>query len=616
MLGKFGAWRHVVVGATIGLTTLLAGCGVLGGGSLPERFDARTVVVAREGETALRITEFIDIDFGSEDRRGYLRLIPNDFGMPTEVVASSPDAADDLAVIAQSGYTEIRVGDPNQTFSGQHRYELSYTLPDARYDAPEFAAEYGPGRHLVVDLVFPPGGVYVGDYETDRYEAIVTGWELDPTICDVGSLGDEGGCELQLADDGTYRAVLEPLPTDEGLTVGGTIVDFTDPVTIEVPPLPERRDGGPNRGLIALGFAALGLVGSVPIYRWARKKGRNEVYAGGAAEAAFGDLPAPGADAGAAPPVHFVTDDDLGDFATIEFVPPKGIDPWEAKVLLTERVDDGAVEAWLSGLAGRDAIEISESDGNLVIASGPKRGELDAVDAALLDRILSIDDPYTAGKYNSKFASAWNAIHQAQADRIDHSAWWIHQSPGAGFGFRTSGAPFGFLVFAFMGIVWFGSALGSVVGLFRSWPLAVAIGLFLPALVAYLMYRVMLPARSAQGSALALRTESFRRFLHASEGRHVEWAWEHGLLREYSGWAVALGEADAWSNALENANVPAPARASTMPLYLPLYAASIHQSRVQPQKSGGGSGGFGGGGGGFGGGGVGGGGGGGSSGSW
>ena len=56
----------------------------------------------------------------------------------------------------------------------------------------------------------------------------------------------------------------------------------------------------------------------------------------------------------------------------------------------------------------------------------------------------------------------------------------------------------------------------------------------------------MLSVRSAQGSALALRTESFRRFLHASEAQHVEWAWKHDLIREYSGWAVALGEADAW----------------------------------------------------------------------
>ena len=613
MLGKFGVWRHLVVGGTIGLTSLLAGCGVLGGGSLPERFDARTVVVARQGDTAIRITEYIDVDFGTEDRRGYLRRIPDDFGAPTDIVASSPDAADDLDVIRHAGYTEIRVGDPDRTFTGQHRYELSYSLPDAHYSDPAFIAEYGPGRHLVVDLVAPPGGVFPGDAETDRYEAVVTGWDLDPTICDVGGLGDEGGCTLDERGDGTYRAVLEPLPADAGLTVGGTVAGSTEQIEVEPPPIPERRDGGPNRGLIALGFAGLGLLGAVPIYAWARNKGRNQVYAGGAAEAAFGSLPAPGSNPGP-PPVHLVADDDLGELATIEFVPPKGIDPWEAKVLLTERVDDGTVEAWLSGLAGREAIEIGEEGGDLVIASGPKRGDLDPDDAGLLDPILDIDDPYVTGEYDSRFATAWKAVHRAQADRIDHSGWWIHQSPGAGLGFRTAGAPFGFLVLISMAFIWFGSALGSLIGLFRSWPLAIAIGLFVPALVAFLSYRVMLPARSAQGSALALRAESFRRFLHASEGRHVEWAWQHGLLREYSGWAVALGEADAWSDALASANVPEPARAAAMPLYIPLYGSSIHRSHVQPQKSGGG--GFGGGGGGFGGGGVGGGGGGGSSGSW
>ncbi len=63
-------------------------------------------------------------------------------------------------------------------------------------------------------------------------------------------------------------------------------------------------------------------------------------------------------------------------------------------------------------------------------------------------------------------------------------------------------------------------------------------------------YGSMLPSRTATGSALALRTESFRRFLASSEGRHVDWAWEHGVLREYSAWAVALGAAEAWSRAI------------------------------------------------------------------
>ena len=47
---------------------------------------------------------------------------------------------------------------------------------------------------------------------------------------------------------------------------------------------------------------------------------------------------------------------------------------------------------------------------DLVIAGGPSRGDLDDGDAALLDRILSIADPYTTGTYDSRFAAAWSAM--------------------------------------------------------------------------------------------------------------------------------------------------------------------------------------------------------------
>jgi uncharacterized membrane protein YgcG len=139
-------------------------------------------------------------------------------------------------------------------------------------------------------------------------------------------------------------------------------------------------------------------------------------------------------------------------------------------------------------------------------------------------------------------------------------------------------------------------------------PGAIAFALVVPAVAAVLMYRNLLPSRSAPGSALALRAESFRRFLVASEGQHVEWAWKHGLLREYSAWAVALGAADAWERAMERSSVP-PAELSMGPLLVYSMAPSFSSAHTAPSSTGGG------GGGGFSGG-VGGGGGGGSSGSW
>lgn len=598
MIGKISKVRHAAVVAAVGGTSALAGLGVIGGADLPERFDAKTVVVARDGDRSLRVTEYVDIDFGTERRRGYERIIPNDFGMPADVAASSPDANGELSVLDLGSTTRVRIGNPDITFTGQHRYELSYTYPDARFDV----------LGLDVDIVAPISADFPGDPETGRFEVVVTGFELSDARCDVGGLGASGGCELVDAGDGTYRTVIEPLEAETGLTIGGAIAAFTEPLDVAAPPIPERRDDGPNRGLIALGFAGLGTAGSLPVYRWARRKGRNEVYAGGAVDAAHGSLPPPGSPPGAPPPVTLVADDDLHELATIEFVPPKGIEPWEAHVLLTERCGDDAVEAWLSGLVAHEALDVEQHDKNLKLSSGPRRGELPEADAKLLTRILQIDDPYITGEYDKRFAKAWTAIHKHQVKQIEQSSWWNNMAPSGGL--TSGGSPFAIIIMIVFVMLWSGWTVSALVGAFRSWPIAIGTGLLFPALVAYMVYRVMLPARSAQGSALALQAESFRRFLHASEGRHVEWAWDQGLLREYSAWAVALGEADAWSKALDRANVPAPARAAAGPIIVHTGGSSMRTSRTSPSSSGGSSGGFSGGGG------VGGGGGGGSSGSW
>jgi len=593
-----------MVGIAIGGTTLLAGIGVVGAGNRDERFDAKTVVVEPRADDTIRVTEYVDQDFGSHARHGYERVVPNDLGEPTDVVASSPDAPDDLSVRDESDRTRIRIGDPDKTIKGQHRYVLSYTYPDA------MLSELG----LLLDMVAAEGGGWPGDNETGRFEVIVVGVELARTGCSVGEFGASGGCTLvrdALSELAMYRVVIEPLEHGDGLTIEGDIVSFVDVAIVHIPELPDRRPD--NRGRLALTMIPVGLAGSVPVYRWARRKGRNQVFAGGAVAAAYGALPAPRSDGNLEPlpPVHLVPDDELADLATIEFVPPKGIDPWEAAVLVTERIGDDTVEAWFSGLAGREAIILQEQGEHLSIGSGPKRGDLDADDAELLDRFLKTADPFVTGTYSSAFASSWQAVATHQRAKIGKSGWWKHMPPGSGINPMAGRSAYGLIMSGVFAIAWMGWSIAAFVGLLRAWPLAIALGLLLPGIVAYFVYRTLQPARAAHGSALALRSESFRRFLEASEGTHVEWAWKNGLLREYSAWAVALGEAGAWSRALDRANVPAPAQIAAGPILIGRMGPSVRSSRTDPSSSG-----SGGSSGGFSGGSSGGGGGGGSSGSW
>ena len=87
------------------------------------------------------------------------------------------------------------------------------------------------------------------------------------------------------------------------------------------------------------------------------------------------------------------------------------------------------------------------------------------------------------------------------------------------------------------------------------------------------------------GSGLWLRTESFRRFLAGSEAHHAEEAAKRGYLREYTAWAVAVGELDRWSRAVA-ASSPPPRPTRRGPLSGDGPGAAVGVVRKQPSSSG------------------------------
>ena len=102
---------------------------MIGDGNPEERVDSWQTIVEPAGGDALRITENIDWDFGDNRHHGVFRAIPNDFGAPTDIEASSTGRAGRRPVEDQGYQTMIKIGDPDTTITGQHRYTLAYTLP-------------------------------------------------------------------------------------------------------------------------------------------------------------------------------------------------------------------------------------------------------------------------------------------------------------------------------------------------------------------------------------------------------------------------------------------------------------------------------------------------------
>ncbi len=605
MLHKVTRGRHAVVGVVIVALSMLAGFRVIGAGDAavfrPEHFDAKQVTVWPDGADGVRIREVVDIDFGINERRGYQRIVPNDFDEPIDITAVSRTADDGVKTLDLGSRTRIRVGDPNVTYTGQHRYVLEYTLPDAQISTGVLALDI-----IGTDETF----------QTDRFEVVLAGFDLTDTTCDTGSYGQFGGCSLARDDAGRHVAVIEPLEPGEGITVGGAIAALTTPDLPEPPAAPDPIPSGFQP--LGLLVAVLGLAASGGVFALSRWYGSNEIVSGGAADAAYGALPAPQVgDRVADVPTHRVPDSRLAELATIEFVPPRGLEPWQGAALLRERVDDDNVSAWFSGMIAQGAIVLDDGD-DLRLRPGENIARLSAVDQAHLKALFGSKRSVKLGKYSKSFTTTWNKISREQRRFVRDSGWWRRGAPdGPGFNVRSLASfiflvPFAFLVVFGDGPI--GDARSSWLGVLAPAWVAIVGSVAIVALASFLAYRSLLPARTATGSALALLTESFRRFLAASEGRHVEWAWDNGLLREYSAWAVALGEADAWKRAVESSNIPHPEQALRGPLLVHTNASSFRSAHTKPSSSGSGSGGsFGGG---FSGGGVGGGGGGGSSGSW
>ena len=165
------------------------------------------------------------------------------------------------------------------------------------------------------------------------------------------------------------------------------------------------------------------------------------------------------------------------------------------------------------------------------LALGPKHDRLSIVDKAHLARLFAAEALIDLGTYDADFAATSSNVADEQTRFIRESGWWNNSTRlGGGSPSKiTLAIVIGVVLLLFINAAAF---LASGLAVFGSPAFAIALGFVVPFLVGLVVYSSMVPSRTATGSALALRTESFRRFLAVSEGKHVDWAWEHNVLRE------------------------------------------------------------------------------------
>ena len=121
------------------LDRIVLGLGAVVGGGIvaigaavgdAERVPQMWVGAEMSAEGGTQVTEAIDYDFGLVPKHGIFRTIPG-LGFDSVVTVSSATAPDDIAAFTpvfidgEQGM-EVKVGDPNTTITGRHRYLLDY----------------------------------------------------------------------------------------------------------------------------------------------------------------------------------------------------------------------------------------------------------------------------------------------------------------------------------------------------------------------------------------------------------------------------------------------------------------------------------------------------------
>lgn len=520
-----------------------------------ERIEQYVEVATIRGGTA-RVEEVIDYDFGAAaDRHGIYRILP-DLTDQSSVTVSSPTAPDDVTITGG----RIRIGDPTVTINGSHRYEIGYDL-----------SSLVVGDRLAWNVVGTEWDVPV-----ERVEAhVISDRSLLEATCDQGSFGAEGGCEAELVEPGHLVVRAESLAANHGITLrarlGGPVEQAPTPPAIPGPP----GDTGAPLLLPAVLGVALAAIAALVTGRVLRVAGREHAP--------------PGLGTGSTVDVTALARDQPPRPA-----PPPQLTPAQGGVVWSEVVRDEHKAAWLLGHAQAGTVSLEGDDPKKPLlrwqGGGPSTGA-----HGPLFTMFSGRESVQLGEYDPQFASGWKMVEAELAAWKASSGLWSDRGERVrrwALGLGIAGAVVFLLVTAFLAFRW---SLGE--------PSVMQLGLLcLPvgAAIGAVVYAWELRVRTAEGTALYLDIEAFRRFLEDASADDVAAVVGTPAMDEYLAWAVALRESKSWIRAVE------PTSAGYDPSYL-LIASTLHSSTssaaTAPSSSGGsGGGGVGGGGGGGGGG--------------
>jgi uncharacterized membrane protein YgcG len=548
--------------ATVGLLTMPRAA--LGQGYVFESTPSYDVQIVIEPSGSILVTETIEQDFGSTERHGIFRNIPErlryddtyDRVYPIDLVSveTSSGTPDDVQTGHDGGDFTIRIGDPDVTVTGPHTYRITYRVEGAMNGFPDHD-----------ELYWNAIGT---DWEQDIGEATVrveAPAAITQVACYAGPYGSSLGCESSKIKAGAAVFSQRGLPAYNALSVvvalpPGTVASTT-PILEERWSLDRafaRTPGtvGGSMGLLALIVAGFGTL--------AWKVGRDRRYQGSQIDQVMGSS------SGEEQTVPLFESDE----APVEFAPPGDLRPGQIGTLIDERANTLDVTATIVDLAVRHYLVIEEipkhgwfgkPDWKLIKQPAPG-DELLTYEKMLVDRLFESGDEVLLSELKTKFASKLKEVEEALYSDALRRKWFVGRPD------RVRGTWFG-IGFA---VLVLGFGIGYV--LVRWTHLGL---LAVPVLVGGTLLMAgarWMPRRTAKGTALVRRINGFRRVIETAETHMSRWAEEENVFTRFLPFAIVFGCTEKWAKAFAGlASAPSTDTSwyvSTRPF---LYADFAHQ---------------------------------------
>jgi uncharacterized membrane protein len=498
--------------------------------SVGEHISNYVVGMQLQKDGALNVDEQITYDFGATARHGIFRDLVesenydahNDRKYRITAVNVQADGVSTAVQKSHEGrYLHLRIGNPDATITGVHRYRIRYTVAGA-------ARTFADHQELYWDVIGTQFTVPI-----DQAAVTVTApAPITEIACYSGIEGSRLECTRAVKNGNIATFFETGLGSEQGVTavIGlapHSIVPDPQPILVRRRTLADAFALRPNTLVPAI-LVALVTMGGALMLAW--RRGRDRRYAGSAVDAAFGN------DTGAEEQIPLGRE----DAGPVEFVPPDHVLPGQVGTLVDEHANLVDVTATIVDLAVRGWLTITdlgkEKDYELAATDDAGKGTLLPYETLLMNSLFGAGPSVKLSDLKYKFRTDLAKIQDAMYEDTVSQGW---------FRIRPDRIRQRFLALAVVAII---VAIGItvLVGITSSFAL-VPLGLVLGA-ITLLAVAGHMPARTAKGSAMFSRVRGFRRlFDEGDQGLREKFSEQHEIFSEYLPYAIVFGCTDKWA---------------------------------------------------------------------